>query len=60
MSINLKRDVSDRLPSDFKKFFTAWKSRQVMIEMVYKKCIAPVGQQLWSLKDLIFNRELWH
>jgi hypothetical protein len=42
----LNREVSDRLPSDFKKIFTAWNSCQVMIEMLYKKCIAPIGQQL--------------
>jgi len=55
--ILLKREVSDRLPSDFKKIFTAWKSCQVMIETLYKKCIASVGQQLWQLKHLIFNRD---
>ncbi len=44
--LNLKREVTDRLPKDLKKIFTAWKSCQVMIEMLYKKCIAPVGQRL--------------
>jgi hypothetical protein len=24
---------------------------------VYKKCIAPVGYELWPLKDIIFNRD---
>ncbi len=32
----LKREVSDRLPLDFKKNFTTWKTCEVIIEMVYK------------------------
>jgi hypothetical protein len=33
----LKRKVFDRLPSDFRKNFTTWKTCEVMIEIVYKK-----------------------
>ncbi len=28
-----------------------------MIEIVYKKCIAPVSYKLWPLKDVIFNKD---
>ncbi len=42
-SLILKREVSDRLPSDFKKIFTTWKTCEVMIEIVYKKRIVRVG-----------------
>ncbi len=37
-SLKLKRETSDRLPSDFKQILTAWKTCEVMIEIVYKKC----------------------
>jgi hypothetical protein len=56
-SLILKCEVCDHLPSDFKKIFTAWKAYEVVIEIVYKKCIAPVDQELWPLKHIIFNRD---
>ena len=40
-SLILKREVSDRLPSDFKKIFTAWKTYEVIIEIVYKNASLP-------------------
>jgi len=58
--VKLKREASDRLPSHFKQIFTAWKSCQVMIEMLYKmhrSSRSTVITTQTSLKLIIFNRD---
>jgi len=35
----------------------AWKWGQVMNKAANKKCIAQLGHKLWSLKQLIFNKD---
>ncbi len=53
----LKWEWSDCLLSDFKNILTAWKWGQVMNKAANKKCIAQLGHKLWSLKQLIFNKD---